>query len=180
MNWTKALMVASFVFATASIWACGDDDAAAKPVCGKDDPQTDVDESECAALATESAGETAVGKRACKTCHGEDMSGQKDPLKGQPDYEKTNFGLAVKLYPPNLTNDEKTGLGSWNDDAVVYAIRYGLDINSKFLCPQMQHYKTMSDFEAYSIVKYLRSLPTVNKQVPRSICPPTKNEGGDE
>lgn len=170
-------MVASFVFATASVWACGDDDAASKPACTKDNPDTDIDESECAALATESAGETAVERRSCKTCHGDDMSGRTEPLTGKDEYTKTNFGETVKLYPPNLTSDEKTGLGSWDDDAIVYAIRYGLDKDAQFLCPQMQHYKTMSDFEAYSIVKYLRSIPSVSKKVPRSICPPTKNEG---
>ena len=34
----------------------------------------------------------------------------------------------------------------------------------------------MSDFEVYSIVDYLRSIPKVNKKVLRSVCPPTKTQ----
>lgn len=176
MTWNKLLVVASFVFATASVWACGDDDKAAEDPCPKDDPTTDIDESECRAVAQLSAGSEAITKRGCKACHGEDMAGKTEPLTGKPDYEKNIQGLPVKLFTPNLTNDP-TGIGTWNDDAVVYAIRYGIDNESQALCPQMQHYKNMSDFEAYSIVMYLRSLPPVSKQIPRSICPPTKLEG---
>lgn len=177
MAWGRALTIVSFLFATASIWACGDDDPPPEDVCPKDDPNTDVDESECRALAEESAGATALERRGCKVCHGEDMSGRTEPLTGKDEYEKTFTGLPVKLYPPNLTNDNKTGIGKWADEELVVAIREGFDRDSQQLCPQMQHYKSMSDFEAYSIVMYLRSLPAVKKDIPRSICPPTKVEG---
>jgi hypothetical protein len=52
------------------------------------------------------------------------------------------------------------------------AIRTGLDVEGLNLCPQMTHFTDMSDFEVYSIVLYLRSLPPVRNDVPRSICPP--------
>jgi hypothetical protein len=35
---------------------------------------------------------------------------------------------------------------------------------------------TMNDYEVYSIVKYLRSLPPVTKKVLRSVCPPFKTK----
>ena len=54
--------------------------------------------------------------------------------------------------------------------------RNGVDHESQALCPQMTHFSQMSDFEAYSIVKYLRSIPKVSKKVPRSVCPPTKTK----
>ena len=168
-------MVVSFVVATASVWACGSDSAPADP-CPKDDPATDIDESECKAVAAVSRGGEAIDKRGCKACHGDDMAGKTEPLTGKPEYEKNLQGLAVKLYTPNLTPDNETGIGTWNDDALVVAIRDGYDKDSLQLCPQMQHYKTMSDFEAYSIVMYLRTLPPVSKKIPRSICPPTKVE----
>ena len=169
-------MVFSFVFATASVWACGDDPAPADP-CPKDDPTTPVDESECAYYAKAESGLEAITKRGCKTCHGDDMSGADIPLTGKPEYEKTTIGLPVKLYPPNLTNDPETGLGSWNDDAIAIAIRTGYDKDGLQLCPQMNHFSNMSDFEVYSIVKYLRTL-SVNKKVHRSVCPPTKEDTG--
>ena len=34
----------------------------------------------------------------------------------------------------------------------------------------------MSDFEVYSIVKYLRSLPAVSNKILRSVCPPLKSK----
>lgn len=180
MTWTKALVALSFLFATATVWACGDDDTATSSSssnpCPKDDPATAPDEAECKEAATVQAGEEAITKRGCKNCHGEDMAGADKPLAGKTEYEKTVIGLPVKLYPPNLTSDP-TGLGNWKEDAIVYAIRVGIDDESQSLCPQMEHFSNMSDFEVYSIVKYLRSIPPVSKKVPRSVCPPTKLEG---
>jgi hypothetical protein len=66
--------------------------------------------------------------------------------------------------------------GTWTDDALAVAIRTGFDDESQALCPQMTHFANMSDFEVYSIVKYLRSLPPVKKAVPRSVCPPFKTK----
>jgi hypothetical protein len=175
MKWTSALVAVTFLFAGASTFACGDDDPPA-PKCEKDDPTTDEDESECRALATVSSGEQAVNTRGCKACHGENMAGATAPLKGKPEYEKTFTGEKVELYPPNLTNDEETGVGSWSDDALAIAIRTGYDKDGLQLCPQMTHFSKMSDFEVYSIVLYLRSLPPVNQSIKRSICPPTKPE----
>jgi len=80
----------------------------------------------------------------------------------------------IMLYPPNLTNDKDTGIGTWSDDQLATAMRTGLDDQGLNLCPQMKHFADMSDFEAYSIVKYLRSIPAVTNRVPRSICPPLK------
>lgn len=104
------------------------------------------------------------------------MSGQLQPLTGSPSYSKTALGEDVELYPPNLTADQATGVGSWADDALALAIRNGVDKDSQALCPQMNHFADMSDFEVYSIVDYLRSIPKVSKKVPRSVCPPTKTK----
>ena len=40
----------------------------------------------------------------------------------------------------------------------------------------MTHFSDMTDFEVYSIVKYLRSIPPVKNKVPRSVCPPLKTK----
>ena len=108
------------------------------------------------------------------------MSGATKPL-----VVKTVTDPRVILYPPNLTPDIATGLGDptatdpakrgFTDDLLARAIREGYDRNDQKLCPQMQHYPEMSDFEVYSIVKYLRSLPAVTNKVPHSVCPPLKN-----
>jgi hypothetical protein len=119
-------------------------------------------------------GHTAVTNRGCPQCHGDDLSGQLQPLSSKPEYLKNIQGLDLKLYPPNLTSDNDTGLGSWKDDALALAIRDGVDKDGQHLCPQMNHYPNMSDYEVYSIVMYLRSIPKVSKKVPDSICPPEK------
>ncbi|MBX3226040.1 MAG: c-type cytochrome [Labilithrix sp.] len=178
MKWTNVVMALTFTFAAASVWACGDDDNGgivnkANP-CGPDDPETEIDESECKELADVDSGRQAITTRGCQQCHGDDMAGQDTRLATKESYTKSITGEEVFLYPPNLTNDEETGVGKWSDDALAVAIRAGIDNESQTLCPQMRHFSTMSDFEVYSIVMYLRSIPKVTKNIPRSICPPTK------
>lgn len=155
----------SAAFMAASIWACSSDPPEAnggKQTCPQENP-------ECKEIAEASAGELAVQRRRCVTCHNSDkgtMAGASTPL-GQQD-------PGVELYPPNLTPDDETGIGTWTDDNLANAIRTGLDKEGLELCPQMKHFADMSDYEAYSIVKYLRSLPAVKNKVPRSVCPPLK------
>jgi hypothetical protein len=168
----RAICAIAFGAAVASAWACGDDTSSlgggksgAQGTCPADNP-------ECKEIATVEAGSQAVVKRRCVECHGTDMSGSATMLPG---VEKTPLGEDVELYPPNLTSDD-TGVAKWTDDALAIAIRTGIDDESQALCPQMKHFSQMSDFEVYSIVKYLRSIPKVKKQVPRSVCPPTKTK----
>jgi hypothetical protein len=137
-----------------------------------------IDESQCKEAATVEAGGLAVKRRDCVKCHGDNMAGRTTPLPA-PD---TPLGEKVELYPPNLTSDPATGHappekgGRWTDDALAIAIRNGVDVDSQQLCPQMTHFADMSDFEVYSIVKYLRSIPPVNQKVLRSVCPPLKTK----
>jgi hypothetical protein len=144
--------------------ACGDDKKkSGSALCPEDNP-------DCREAATETAGETAVGRRKCAGCHDSSagkLAGQTSPLAGQVE--------GVELYPPNLTPD-KTGIGDWTDDQLATAIRSGFDRHSLALCPQMKHDATMSDFEVYSIVKYLRTVTPVKNVIPRSVCPPLKTK----
>jgi hypothetical protein len=151
-------------FAAVSVWACSSDppEGSGSKSCPQENP-------ECKEIAEASAGELAVDRRRCVTCHNSDkgtMAGATTALAQQDP--------GVELYPPNLTNDEETGVGTWTDDNLANAIRTGLDKEGLNLCPQMKHFADMSDYEAYSIVKYLRALPPVKNKVPRSICPPLK------
>lgn len=176
MIWRRALCAIAFMIAGAAGWACGEDDTAngggGGGGCPKDNP-------ECKEIATVEAGAQAVVKRKCVQCHGDNMAGSQTALIGIP---PTPLGEPVELYPPNLTSDPETGVappemgGKWTDDALALAIRTGIDEDSQKLCPQMTHFANMSDFEVYSIVKYLRSIPPVKNKVPRSVCPPTKTK----
>jgi hypothetical protein len=115
----------------------------------------------------------AVKTYGCQNCHGTDMSGVTSPL---PDYTPN------QLYPPNLTPDA-TGIGTansngWTDQQLEYAIRNGVDNNGEVLCPQMQHFKNMTESDMTTVIAWLRSLKPVKKNIPGSICPPLKTAPG--
>jgi hypothetical protein len=154
-------------FAAMNLWACGSDDPAAAPGAPASCP---ADNPECKEIADEKSGALAADRRRCTACH----DGPAGKMAGNVTNRSTESG--IELYPPNLTNDAKTGIGGWSDDQLAAAMRTGLDKEGLNLCPQMKHFPTMSDFEAYSIVKYLRSLPAVANAVPRSVCPPLKTK----
>lgn len=118
--------------------------------------------------ATDQAGATAVQKRRCVECHTASMAGSPKAI--------ATPSPGVELYAPNLTNDKETGIGSWTDEQLAVAITTGVDNTSQQLCPQMKHFADMSDFEVYSIIKYLRSLPPVKNKILRSVCPPLKTK----
>ena len=146
--------------------ACSSSDDEGAGGCPADNPN-------CREIANVQAGSEAVVKRKCVDCHGKNMAGSLTMLTGQKD---TVTGEKVELFPPNLTNDQATGIGSWTDDQLALAIRTGVDNESQQLCPQMKHFADMTDYEVFSIVKYLRSIPPVSQKVPRSVCPPLKTK----
>lgn len=170
----RQVLVLAGLLVTATAIACSSDEEGSDGTCPSDDKNTpDKNESHCAALSTEEDGKLAVQKRECSKCHQDDLGGSTQKIAG---VAPTPLGDEVELFPPNLTSDNETGVGAWSDDQLAVAIRIGKDRRSQSLCPQMKHDATMSDFEVYSIVKYLRTLPAVNRQVPRSVCPPTKTK----
>lgn len=120
--------------------------------------------------STASSGASAVQTRGCGTCHtpqgAPELSGASAPLPGYP--------AGVELWAPNLTPDPETGIGAWTDGQLRLAIREGVDKDGLVMCPQMQHYRTMSDDEVDAIIKYLRSLPPTKHVVKDSVCPPLK------
>ena len=169
MSWQRSVFVMAVVLATVGVSACSSSsDGATEPTTGTGRE-----------AATAAKGLEAIGKRKCATCHGDNMAGATKALADQPD-------TRVELYPPNLTPDVATGLGDpanpdpaqkgYTDDLLARAIREGYDKNDQQLCPQMKHFADMTDFEVFSIVKYLRSLPPVNQKILRSVCPPLKTK----
>ena len=114
-------------------------------------------------------GEAAVNARTCKSCHGADLSGADKPYMG-----------TSATYPANITPDEDTGIGGWDDAKISQAILSGVDDEDEQLCPTMPHFKDMGmdAAEAADIIAYLRSIPAVKHEVAESSCPPVK--GGDQ
>ncbi len=161
---------AGVCMALAFVGACSDDPPASSSSGGSGLKCPDLPANApatCREAATVEDGKRAAQNRNCAKCHGPDLSGATAPLADQ--------GVENELYPPNLTPDE-TGIKTWTDDQLAAAIRTGMDKSGLELCRQMRHDTSMTDFEAFSLVLYLRSLPPVSKKVPRSVCPPLKTK----
>lgn len=129
---------------------------------------TASDAVDLAPLDDKAAGARLVRQR-CASCHDPgdgSMSGSTTPLAG------------TTVYPANLTTDEASGIGAWNDAELGRAIRQGIDDEGAPLCPAMPRFTLLTDTELRQIIAYLRSLPPVSKDIPESVCPPVK--GGDD
>jgi mono/diheme cytochrome c family protein len=111
------------------------------------------------------------GIAACGNCHstrGPEGLVPGMEMAGMPDFfELPEF----KIHSPNITPDPETGIGDWTDEQVIVAIREGRRPDGTMLGPFMpfELYRELSDTDAQAIVAYLRSLPAVRQEVPRSV-----------
>lgn len=114
----------------------------------------------------------------CTGCHtGGALAGQPDPalyLAGS-DIGFALPGLGV-FYPPNLTPDAETGLGSWSAEDIVRAVRSGERPDGRILAPIMPYhsYGKLTDADAAALTAYLKSLPPVSHKVPGPFGPDEK------
>ena len=93
---------------------------------------------------------------------GQEFSGRSFDVEGAP------FVTA-----PNLTPDRETGVGSWTDDQLARAIREGISHDGRALFPIMPYEKLhdMTDEDLAAVVVYLRSLPPVRHELPKTNIP---------
>jgi len=79
-------------------------------------------------------------------------------------------GLPGRVVAPNLTPDPETGAGRWTDDQLARAIREGIGHDGRTLFPMMPytHYRDMTDEDLASVIVYLRSLPAVRNELPKT------------
>ncbi|WP_207484752.1 c-type cytochrome [Arenibaculum pallidiluteum] len=102
-------------------------------------------------------------------------------LTGKPEADRylsgSELGLAIPdlgvFYPPNLTPDDETGLGTWSEADIVRALRTGTRPNGRILAPVMPwvSYASLTDGDAAAIAAYLKSLPAVSHRVPPPLGP---------
>ena len=76
-------------------------------------------------------------------------------------------GMGV-FYPPNLTPDQETGLGTWSDAEIITAFTTGVRPDGRQLSPMMPwiSYAHITADDATALVAYLRSLKPVKHKVP--------------
>lgn len=86
---------------------------------------------------------------------------------GQVLVEETSLG---RMVAPNLTPDVETGSGTWTDDQLARAIREGIGHDGRTLFPMMpyQNFRGMSDEDLASVIVFLRSLPPIRHNLPKT------------
>lgn len=87
-------------------------------------------------------------------------------------------GLGI-FYPPNLTPDQETGLGSWSEQDIVTAIRTGVRPDGRILAPAMpwRSYAALTNEDASALAAYLKSVKPVNHRAPPLVGPTEKPPG---
>ncbi|WP_331283292.1 c-type cytochrome [Futiania mangrovi] len=105
-------------------------------------------------------------------------------LAGTPDMTRALAGSEIGFeipglgifYPPNLTPDAATGLGSWTAEQMVTAITTGVRPDGRILAPIMPYhaYSALTPDDAAALVAYLRTLAPVSNQVPSPVGPEGK------
>jgi mono/diheme cytochrome c family protein len=103
----------------------------------------------------------------CGNCHApQEPSGAVPltPLSGGPAITSPVF----TAYPPNITPDRETGIGTWTEDQLVTALRDGHTPAGTMLRPPMPipFYRSMSDDDAHAIAAYILSRPPVRQTTP--------------
>jgi hypothetical protein len=148
--------------------------AGALGACDEGEPASPTVAAAAEASVTTPAptGAQLVQARGCAKCHQASdstygvLSGQTVPRPG------------TSAYGRNLTPDEQTGIGAWTDEAILRAIRFGLDEQGSPLCATMPDFSDMGEAEGAAIVAYLRSLRPVKREIPESRCADTASDAG--
>lgn len=131
-------------------------------------------------------GKYLVGLLGCGSCHTDGalvgspvesrlLAGSSTGIAFTSPFVDSNPGV---VYPPNLTPDLETGLGSWSINQLVRMVRMGTTDHSARSIPVMPWpaYANITSPDALAIAAYLKSLAPVRHQVPRNVNPGTKAE----
>ena len=131
-----------------------------------------------------SRGKYLVGLLGCGSCHsdgalvgnpveGRLLAGSQTGIAFTSPFVDKNPGV---VYPPNLTPDMETGLGTWSINELVQMVRMGTTDHSARSIPVMPWpaFSNITSPDALAIAAYLKSLAPVRHQVPRNVAPGQK------
>ena len=109
----------------------------------------------------------------CYSCHSADFKTNNylEPEKSEGYLGGGNKPLNLEgdvMLTQNLTPDMETGLGKMSEDAFVKLLKYGVKEGEHAMRYPMLPYSRLSDNEAKAIFAYLRTVPPINNDVPRS------------
>jgi mono/diheme cytochrome c family protein len=114
----------------------------------------------------------------CSGCH------TTGAIEGKPDPQRhlggSQIGFQIPglgtFYPPNLTPEPETGIGTWSEEDIVKAVRTGVRPDGRVLAPVMPYhsYGKLTDADAQALASYLRSIKPVHHKVPGIAGPSDK------
>jgi len=153
-------------------WACAAFGIAVGMVaCGQSADNTAAPAASANNAALIERGEYLVeGIVGCGNCH----SGRNDAGELVPGLEYGgNFVIeepGFRAYAPNISPHPENGIGRWTDREIELAIREGIGRDGQVLGPPMAFpfYRDISTNDMNAIIAYLRSVPAVDRVVPRS------------
>lgn len=112
-------------------------------------------------------GEYLVSAAGCRSCHeGVDSS---DSLSGGLALD-SEFGT---FYVPNITPHMETGIGGWDADDFLLAMKHGRSPDGRYYFPAFPYraYAGMTDEDVLLVAAYLLAQPAVQSQVSGHVTP---------
>ncbi len=79
-----------------------------------------------------------------------------------------------RFFPPNITSDNETGIGTWSVADIVKALKTGVKPDGGTMStamPWATQFKELNDADAEAIATYLKSLAPVAHRVPAPLPP---------
>lgn len=113
-----------------------------------------------------------TGRYDCYTCHSADFKkvDMANPEKSEGFCGGGNTLITLngnQIFTPNITSDEKTGLGNWTEEDFKTALINSKSKNGKPLRNPMLPYNGLTDLEVTAMWQYLRSIPKITNEVNR-------------
>lgn len=112
-------------------------------------------------------GEYLVAAGGCVSCH-----------EGVADSSSLSGGLALEsefgsFYAPNITPHVESGIGGWDAENFLLAMKHGRSPEGNFYFPAFPYraYAGLTDEDVLKIAAYLQSLPPVDSSVPPHDVP---------
>lgn len=93
-----------------------------------------------------------------------------DRLLSGGDHAIAAAGNHGRFYPPNITPDKETGIGTWQLADLVKVLKTGMAPDGHMLStamPWRTQYDWLNDADARAIAVYLKSLPPIRNSVRR-------------
>ena len=139
-----------------------------KPLPMPDSPIHTPDTTDMLAL-----GEYLAHNLDCFSCHSADFKTNDflDPAKSEGYFGGGNLPLNMEGQPvatANLTPDPETGIGNWTEAQFVRALRSGIKDGEPALRYPMVPYPQLTETEARAIFTYLKTIPPIVNDVPRT------------